>query len=136
NGIGASGKLGRLPSPLWGGVGGGGRSSETKTCPKAMSRDPAPSGIVRSCHRSVASPARCALLRRKPNASCGGIFGTEFLRQALISVAKLESDATSPILPVTRDVSSSKSMEASTLERQLMRSERRLLKRTAIAYCD
>ena len=30
----SSGKLGVLPSPLWGGVGGGGRSKDTTRCPQ------------------------------------------------------------------------------------------------------
>jgi hypothetical protein len=39
NGTTSSGKLGLLPSPLWGGVGGGGRSNDTRTCPQATSSE-------------------------------------------------------------------------------------------------
>ncbi len=124
------------PQPPGGGAGGGGRSKDTVTCPQGTSHESGRSAIVRSCHRSVASPGRCAPLRRKPSGSSGGTCATEFLRQALISVARLESAATSPILPVTRHALSSRSMEASTVDQQLMRNARRFSKRTAIAYCD
>src|SRR5262249_38669940 len=98
------------------GVGGGGRSKDTVICPCGTSRESGRSATVRSYHRSTSSPGRCAPLRQEPSASSGGACATEFLRRALISVAQLESAATSPILPVTRHALLSRSMEASTVD--------------------
>src|SRR6266513_4659743 len=92
--------LGLLPSPLWGGVGGGGRSWGTTTCPHGTNRESGPSAIAHSCHDTVGSPASCDQHLRKRSGNCGGTCATGFRRKAHISVAKFELTVTSSILLV------------------------------------
>src|SRR5262245_23573984 len=54
----------------------------------------------------------------------------------IISVAKFELAATSPILRVTQHASSSRSMEANTPDLQRMKNAGKFSKRTAIGCCD
>src|SRR5215468_5597055 len=106
--------LGLLPSPLWGGVGGGGRSRGTTICPHGVSRESGPSAIAQSRHGNVNSPARCGPRRRKRSGNSGGTCATGFPPEAHISVAKFELAATSSTLLVTRGALLSRSMVVST----------------------
>ena len=131
-GMASSGKLGVLPSPLWGGVGGGGRSKDTTRCPRRMNREFGRSAIVRSCRRNAVWRVRCGRPQPKPSASFGGICATVSLRLARIFAAKFALTVTSPTLPVTRRALSSRSMAASTAQHQQpMKRARRSSKRTA-----
>ena len=106
-------------SPLWGGVGGGGRSEDATKCPQ---RERAANlGYARSYDRDAATPPgarRCGRPRQKPNANSGGTCAIVSLRRVRTFVAKFESAVTSPTLPVTRHASSSRSMAASTAQHQ------------------
>src|SRR5215472_5963119 len=106
--------LGLLPSPLWGGVGGGGRSRSTTICPHGVSREFGPNAIAQSRRGSVNSPARCGPRRRKRSGNSGGTCATGFPPEAHIYVAKFELAATSSILLVTLGASLSRSMVVST----------------------